>query len=138
MSEGARTLSRSNGKLRYSPKLLGENPSKWWVVLDCHKDIGVYYRHLHWLANHRCRQIQRPAWDVHITVVRDEEPPCKEFWEAYASEEVTFDYDPTIRTDGAYYWLEVVCPRLLDLRSELGLSREPEIPLHLSIGHGLT
>jgi len=78
----------------------------------------------------------RPAWDSHVTVVRNEEPLQKEVWERYNGKQVNFDYGHQIFTDGKYYWVNVVCEKLLDIRVELGLSRDPEFPLHLSIGHG--
>lgn len=127
----------STGTLRYSPKLLGKSSAKWWLVVDCDKTLGDYYRHLYWLARHRLERMQRPAWCEHITVIRDEEPPVvkQTLWSKYAGQEVVFDYNPTIATNGEYWWLDVCCPKLLDIREELGLPRQPEIPLHLSIGH---
>ena len=81
----------------------------------------------------------RPAWDSHITVIRNEEPLHKEYWEKYSGKTVEFEYETSPLTDGNYWWVTVFCEELLDLRTELGLPREPEFPLHLSIGHqGLT
>jgi hypothetical protein len=72
----------SKGTIRYSPKLLGERRSEnWWVVVDSDEQIGRYYRHLYWLDRWKTDEMSRPAWDAHITVIRDEEPPHKEFWE---------------------------------------------------------
>lgn len=127
----------SIGKIRYSPKLAGNTSEKWWVVVDCQKDIGNYYRYLYSHYFYKCKTIQRPAWDEHISVVRNEEPPNKNLWNKYEGCEIQFTYQPNIETDGSYYWLPVECDFLLDLRVELGLSREPEFPLHLTIGNNV-
>ena len=124
------------GTLRYSPKLLGDkSSSKWWLVIDCDPEFGKYYRHLFYLMSNRCYKLQRPAWECHITVIRDEEPPNKQFWEKYNGQEVEFAVIPKLGTNGDYYWFPVECNMALDLRVELGLDRNPAIPLHVSIGH---
>lgn len=126
----------SIGTLRYSPKLLGGRSSeKWWLVLDCDEAIGTYYRDLYRLFHHRTRELVRPAWDSHITVIRNEEPTNKEVWEKYAGKRVEFEYESLLQTDGSYWWLSVVCEELLEMRTELGLPRDPQFPLHLSVGH---
>lgn len=127
---------KSTGTLHYSPKLLGEG-SKWWLVLWTDPQLVKYYRHLHHLDTYYCDKLQRPAWDSHITVIRDEEPPeeNKPLWLKYENQTVEFSYSPEIGTDGNYCWLPVYSLQLLDLRTELGLPREPYHSLHLSIGH---
>ena len=129
---------KSQGTLRYSPKLLGDKPSaKWWLVLDCDENIGNLYRCLFHLDTHRVHRLNRPAWETHITVVRDEEPPdhAKHLWERYAGLRVEYEYVGPVESDGNYFWLPVQCPQLLDIRTELGLNRDPIYPLHLSVGH---
>ncbi len=125
---------KSVGTLRYSPKLLGDHTSeKWWLVLDCDAGLCAYYRGLYRLFRHKTCQLMRPAWDAHITVIRNEEPPQKEPWERHAGRQVEFEYDGSLETNGDYWWLPIVSPELLEIRTELGLS-DPEFPLHLSIG----
>ncbi len=129
---------KSKGKLKYSPKLLGEHTSdKWWLVLDCDPEIGRYYRYLFLLQNFRSEQIQRPAWKEHITVIRDEEPldNFKPLWGKFEKQLVEFSYNTEPQTNDEYWWLDVECEFLLDIRTELGLPREPHYPLHLSVGH---
>jgi hypothetical protein len=50
---------------------------------------------------------------------------------------VVFDYDPQAQETQGYVWCAVRCPELLDLREELGLAREPQPALHLTIGNAL-
>ena len=59
----------------------------------------------------------------------------KVLWERYSGEIVTFEYNSIIRDDELYFWLDVSCPRLLDIREELGLPRHPEYSFHLTIGN---
>jgi len=126
---------QTTGTIHYSPKLLGAG-SKWWIVAWC--DIGIvkYYRHLHHISTHRCWKLEKPAWESHITIVRDEEPPQKELWGVHEGAEFELFYSPNAETNGDYWWLPVRSESLLQLREKLGLSRNPLYDLHLSFGHG--
>lgn len=82
--------------------------------------------------------MQKPAWEAHISVIRDEEPrdEFKRLWEKHNGDQIEFDYDMTRpEGDGVYVWLPVVCEVALDIRVELGLARDPCFPLHLTIGN---
>lgn len=122
----------SFGKLHYS-----ENVNKWWLVVWCDNQISDYQRHLYYIHHHKCDKLIPPAWQAHITLVRNEEPLEKSLWRLNQDKIVEFEYDYDIQTDGDYWWLPVYSERFLDLREELGLNRNPEYPLHLSIGRKL-
>lgn len=126
-----------SGTLRYSPKLLGSFvPANWWVVVDCDPEVGRYCRQLYHLYHNRCRTLLRPSWKEHISVLRDEEPKKnKAFWNQKEGKKIFFFYDVVVKTNGEYYWLDVIANELFDLRKHFGLSKEPEIPLHMSVGH---
>lgn len=132
-------MPKSAGKLRYSPQLIGsyQETSKFWLVVDCDPELGRYYRALYRAMWFGCRELEIPAWKEHITVVRNEPPPedRQHLWERYNGKKVEFEYLYPPETDGYYVWLNVLCPELLDMREELGLPRDPEFPLHVSIGH---
>lgn len=132
-------MIQASGRLRYSPQLIGSRADSfsWWLVVDCDPEIGRYYRHLYYLAHNKCQNIQKSSWAEHITVIRDEEPSedKKGLWKKYDGMDVLFQYNPEVRGDGLYFWLDVESPFLLDIRSEIGLSRNPEYPLHLTIGN---
>jgi hypothetical protein len=131
-------MFKIEGTIRYSPKLVGsKTESKWWMIVDCDPtgEMGRYYRHLYHVSTHRCRRIQAPSWALHITVVRDEKPSRPWLWGLYSGRKVEVEYEPLVRSGETYYWLDVTCPVLLDVREELGLERHPLYPLHLSIGH---
>lgn len=130
---------KSTGTFRYSPKRLGElAPSpNWWLVIDCDSAIGDYYRHLYHVRHYKCRSLQRPAWKEHISVVRNECPPedRKCLWDLYEGQSVEFSYSTGIKCGGPFCWIDVECDLALDIREELGLSRQPHYELHLTIGN---
>ena len=129
----------STGKLRYSAKRQSSDQN-WWIVLDCDPEIGRYYRHLYHIGHSRCRKLARPFWGTHITVSRNEQPTNMSVWRAYAGKQVTFQYTGGIENNygperyRSFFWVKVVCPELLEIREELGLTRNPKIDLHLTIG----
>ena len=127
---------QGRGRLYYSPKLLGDRQSeKWWLVMMCDPEIGKYLRHLYHLARWRCDSMQACSWECHVTVIRNEEPPVKLCWEKYASIDIDFEYGNEVSSDSMYFWVPVTCERALDVREELGLPRDPEYPLHLTVGN---
>ena len=137
-------LVTSVGTLRYSPKLNGSldrrdgGSTKWWLVIDVDPDLGKYCRQMYYYARYKADKIQRPAWEAHISVIRNEEPidGLKPLWEKYNGQSIEFAYDMQ-ESDGddTYVWLPVVCEAALDIRVELGLQRDPYFPLHLTIGN---
>lgn len=138
-------MFKSTGKLRYSPKLNNGSmdrrdggSTKWWLVIDVSPGIGRYYRDLFAMHRHNVELLQRPLWDAHISVVRDEEPKAdfKALWNKYQGQPIEFFYDGFDATgNGTYVWLPVRCDRALDIREELGLPRMPYFNLHLTIGN---
>ena len=129
-------MFKTIGTLRYSPKLLGDQSHpNWWLVIDCDRELGKYYRRLYSMYHHECYTIQRPAWAEHVTVIRNEEPPNKHLWMEGDGQDVEIIVHATPESDGHYVWFPVECDFVLEIRSRLGLTRQPAIPLHLSIGH---
>jgi len=130
----------TTGTLRYSPKR-DESSQHWWLILDCDPEIGRYYRSMYQRQHNFCRKLQRPFWGPHITVVRNEEPDDKHkhLWDLHAGEKIVFQYAGGVNNNysddryRSFYWLEVTCPRMLEIRKELGLSA-PTCGFHLTIG----
>lgn len=134
----------SIGRLRYSPKLNNGSTdrrdggsTKWWLVLDVDYGIGKYYRDLYAMSRHNVDTLQRPLWDAHVSVIRDEKPrpDFVHLWNKYNGHKVEFWYEHDATGDGVYLWLPVACDRALDIREELGLHRRPRFPLHLTFGN---
>ena len=83
-------------------------------------------------------------YPAHISVVRKEVPYKKQLWGAHAGEKIEFFYSPIIQHGEVYWWLNVFCKRLEEIRTELGLpvsspyTRPPDgfsKCLHLTIGN---
>lgn len=136
---------KTYGILYYSPKALGKvDVQNYWLVvkLEDNNDLGKYIRQLFYLSTFKCYKLLRPAWKEHITVVRNlingktnEIPTNLNAWEKYKDNKIEFEIENKIENNGDYYWLPIKCEKLLDIREELGLERNPYYPLHLSIGH---
>jgi hypothetical protein len=124
---------KSKGKIRYSPDTR-KNDNKWWVILDCQVDIGKYYRNLYELSTFKTQKLRVPSWKEHITIVRNEKPLNEDAWRLYNNKKVEFEYSTIPRWNDQYYWLDVRCDFFYQLRVELGLMKEPEIPFHLTFG----
>lgn len=134
-------MLKSTGTFRYSPTLNGSlmrrdgGTTRWWLIIDCDEELSRYLRHLYFLSTYRTTTVQSPLWGPHISVIRGEEPPHKEAWEKLDGQEVEFEYEPLVQEGQGYLWVAVQCEPALSLREELGLSREPDPPLHLTIGN---
>lgn len=120
---------KSTGRLRYGK-------TKYFVVVDCCKEFGRYYRTLFYQSVYKTRKIQRPLHGEHITVVRNEKPPNLGAWFVYDDEEIEFEFFPELASNNRYYfWMPIKCDRLLEIRKELGLNPEPYCPLHITFGN---
>lgn len=62
---------------------------------------------------------------AHVSFVRRIVPPDMSAWGKYAGEKTVFWYSNEILKDETYFWLDVHCQRLMDIRVELGLEPYP-------------
>jgi hypothetical protein len=106
------TLHPATGTLRYSPNV-------YRLVVDVDQQLADYYRSL----IPKYIWTNRPRWGAHITVVRQEKetPLYEEHWQKYDGQKVTFYYEPTIHSGRIYFWLNIFCKPLEEIRLELGL-----------------
>ncbi len=133
----------TNATYRFSPPLNKSGKTtrrdgkstKWWLILECEREIGRYLRHLFEVATHHTRPLQEPLWGAHVSVVRDEEPPNARLWEQLEGTQVPVEYNSKIELVNDFVVAPVRCEAALDYREALGLPREPRIPLHLTIGN---
>jgi len=106
----------SRGRIIYQ-----NDPFKLIVEVD--NQLGDYYRSL--IPKHyRC---QKPMYDSHISVLRNETPIKIEHWNKYQNLEIDFEYDPFVFDNGIYFWLNVPNKFLEELRLELGLTATNEL-----------
>jgi hypothetical protein len=119
-------MYKSVGILEYGP---GTNR----IVLNVDQGIADFYRSL--IPKAWPKNPQR--YMAHISVVRKITPPDLRAWGKYSGEHIEFEYEPEIIWDEKYYWLSAYCPRLCDIRVELGL--EPMPPwrnkLHITVAN---
>ncbi|MCP2727610.1 hypothetical protein [Limnofasciculus baicalensis] len=121
----------AKGILKYYP-LEGESNNIGWLILECDRDLGLYYS---WFVQRQLGlRLQHPRLGSHITVVRGEVVENILRWSAYPSRVINFYYSNEIKTNGRYWWLNVYAPCLMSIRQELGLEVKPEYDFHVTIG----
>lgn len=133
-------MHSAEGILRCSVRRAASD-QRWWMVADVvDQEVGRYYRNLYHLEHNRGAKLLRPYWPLHVTVVRNEEPPNKKLWWNYDGERVTFNYLGGVRTNEtperfrSFYWVDVICPRFEEIRVELGLPKNSDGIYHMTIG----
>ena len=129
----SKKMFRSVGKLIYSPRSHLGDPSKWLVMMVddeiCKYYSSLFYKEFPWNG-----KLNRPIFGAHISVIRGERLPNYELWKLDDNKIVEFEYESGVRDNGEYYWLNVKCNYLGDLREKYGLSRNPNFGLHLTVG----
>ena len=121
----------AKGTLKYFP-LEGESNDVGWLILECDRDLGLYY--CWFVQRHLGLRLQHPRLGSHITVVRGEVVKNLVRWSAYPSQTIDFYYSHEIKTNNIYWWLSVYSPCLMSVRQELGLKVQPEYDFHVTIG----
>jgi hypothetical protein len=127
---------RGSGVIVYDP-YRGEmkRRTNGWCVVEVDREITRYFRW--WMKYEKHIHLQPPAWDAHISIVRGEkiDPKFQHVWKKYHGKKVDFFYEHvnTYRMarsglsgsadDGVYYWVDVECPLMDTIRSELGLRK---------------
>lgn len=101
----------SNGKLEYH-----KDPLKMIVTVD--QQVSDYY--LSQIPKYL--NVHRQRFPAHISAVRNERPKHFEVWEKYQNHLFEFEYSGIVYNDDVYYWLDVTCPKLEEIRCELGLN----------------
>lgn len=103
---------KSIGTLRYD-----RNPLK--LVLSVDQGIVDFYFAL--IPKYVWPRINRQKYRAHVSVVRNARPKNMAAWGKYEGKKVEFEYDPFVRNDKTYYWLNAFSPELERIRVELGL-----------------
>lgn len=100
------------GRLEYGPGIR--------VVVRVDEGIADFYRAL----VPKSVGVKGQRYDAHVSVVRVWEKPANmDAWNKHAGERVEIEYEPVVRNDDRYYWLNVRCTRIEEIREELGLTR---------------
>lgn len=152
---------KCQGKIVFDPvPLMGDTEKMFkdnWVIITVPghdgKDLGDYYRyllhkrfcmHVHTSIsdnltetkyNYFGLRLQHPAWGSHISVCRGEKVSnWKFFKDKYNGQNIEFEYSISPKTNGIHWWLKVKCEKALDIREDMGLSRNGKWGLHLTLG----
>ena len=134
-------MFKSTGKIIYDPKRADmKRRTDWWCVVDVDREITRYLRW--WVKKELWIDLCHPSWDAHISVIRGEKPKpnLMHLWKKYHGEKVEFTYDLNIRQSGdttgdrpGHFWfVNVECPKLVDIRKELKMPYNWR--LHLTFG----
>lgn len=130
---------RSKGIVKYDPRSDRSTFKKWWVILQCDREIVKYYQHifykLYW------KRLQTAIWNSHCSIVRGEKPLNLSAWKLFDGKMIEFEYmyDGQFHSNtdngGKHFWIKVKpSPFFATIRASLGLSPEPRINYHLSVG----
>src|ERR1700722_8266402 len=128
----------STGKIKYDPHVERGTFKPHWVILQCDRELIRYYQHifytLYW------KRLQTPMWGPHVSIIRGGRPTKPEAWKQLNGKliEFSYTYDGDFYTNfdkgGKHFWIKTWSPTFAEIRESLGLSREPKVPFHLSIG----
>lgn len=106
------TWFQSTGTIEYGPGIR--------VVVAVERGIVEFYRAL----IPKSITVKPQKYGAHVSVVRVWEKPTKmEVWEKHNGLKVQFEYEPVVHNDDKYYWLNVRCSKIEEIREELGLTR---------------
>jgi len=123
-------MLKACGVLKY-----GEN---YKLYVDIDLDFSRYY-----LKLLKGIDVKPQRYSTHISVIRNEVPINLQYWNKYDNKTIWFLYDPDVKTNDVYFWMDVYSPELNSIRKELGLketsefSRPPsgEECFHITIGN---
>ena len=136
-------MPECKGRWRFAPPLNAQGSrvrrdgttTDWWLIIECDRDLGKYLRHLYSVANPAREPLSDPLWGAHVSVVQGEVPVNIDRWCDREDKVVTLEYLQEPKQYGEYVVLPVVCEEALNYRESLGLSRDPQWPLHLTVGN---
>lgn len=121
----------AKGILKYFP-LEGDKNNRGWLILQCNRDISLYYC---WFIQKKFGiRLQQSRHGSHISIVRGEVIDSLQRWNAYQGHTLEFNYSNDIETNGKHWWLNVCSPCFMSIRQELGLDPQPIYDFHLTIG----
>ncbi len=111
-----------------------------WCVIETDNEITRYYRW--WVKKELWLDLSPPSWGAHISCVRGEfiQPQHEHLWKKYDRLEISFQYGHEVRYSGDttgdrpdfFRFVDVYCPMIDIIRSELGL--KTWFKYHLTIG----
>ena len=119
---------QATGRIIYDPYRPGmKRRTEWWAIVRVDREIARLLRW--WVKKELHIDLNQQSWEPHISIVRGERPKeHPEAWGAYQNEIVTFEYVQNPRKtkggrndEGWFWYVDVYCPRIQEIRAELGL-----------------
>lgn len=107
-------LVTSLGRLRHSRN---EETGTFKLIVEIDPQIAAYARAL--IPKYYVARPQK--YSPHITVIRNEFVKDVTNWGNRDLEQVSFQYSPVVQRDHVYYWLNVYCDELTEIRISYGL-----------------
>lgn len=126
-------MFQAKGKLIYDPKTDSSKFNSWWAKVDVPSSVIRYYQY--WVKRELGIKLNTPIWKAHITVLRGEQPKKQWLWKKYQGQEIEFFYSPELKMSETYVWIPVESPQLEAIRKELGLSPQPRVKFHITVGN---
>lgn len=103
-----------------------------WVIAICDNGLLEYYRRWVWLKSGLW--IHKPMNGAHISLVRGDIETGK--WERNLDgETIKFNYMGNLECHENYIWLPVFGDDLGRIRENIGLSKMPKKPFHMTVGN---
>lgn len=97
-----------------------------WVTVEVDQQLANYYLSL----IPKYYKVIKPRWPAHVTVARPEEDLSNlDNWGIHEGESVQFVYDPTILEEKGFWWFNLWCKEMENIRLELGLSIKSRITI---------
>ncbi len=119
--------------LHYDPKHDASKFNSWWLKADFPRSIADYYRY--WIKRELGMHLNTPLWKSHVTVIRGEEPRKPWNWKKHEGRKIEVSYSPEIKMSETYAWLAVESKELEAIRVELGLTPQPRVRFHATLGN---
>lgn len=131
-------LITTEGTVIFDPFLTETKNFKpfWSIVKLGEKETNELPQFYAWLIKKRFRiKVHQSLWGAHVSLTRGEETDkWEEVKQKYHNKNVSLSYSPDLRTNGKHWWAKVYSDDLENIRTELGLTKQHDVSLHLTIG----
>lgn len=107
------------------------------AMIRTYCDMDEYYR---WFLKKRFNlELNSNLRGTHVTIINDrmDFDAFENASEIFNGKEIEFYVDTEPRSNGKHWWLRVYCPEAESIREVMGLSREPYLAFHLTLGYAL-
>lgn len=107
-----------------------------WGFLHCDYNLGKYLRRLYYNYFYKCRKLERPSNNEHITIVSPWDDVSLINLHRWNNIKLNFSIHMKPNDNGNALWLPVVSEDIEEFRENvLGVQKNPGIPLHFCVGY---